>query len=101
MFSRSAAQEASTHDVASQDDYVLHRILHGVPEGVDDIPPMQAFPMDSNMDIMGGRMCCLPDRPFDVTQCYTQSTFGRAAMLAKSSLYVRTTPANSASAFCL
>ncbi|KAI9001256.1 Aminomethyltransferase folate-binding domain-containing protein [Trametes punicea] len=47
-------QEASTHDVASSDEYLLHRILHGVPEGVDDIPPMQAFPMDSNMDIMGG-----------------------------------------------
>ncbi|KAI9067627.1 Aminomethyltransferase folate-binding domain-containing protein [Trametes sanguinea] len=47
-------QEASTHDVASSDDYLLHRILLGVPEGVDDIPPMQAFPMDSNMDIMGG-----------------------------------------------
>ncbi|KAI0356577.1 Aminomethyltransferase folate-binding domain-containing protein [Trametes cingulata] len=47
-------QEASTHDVASADDYLLHRILHGVPEGIDDIPPMQAFPMDSNMDIMGG-----------------------------------------------
>ncbi|KAI0824603.1 Aminomethyltransferase folate-binding domain-containing protein [Trametes gibbosa] len=47
-------QAASTHDVVSSDDYMLHRILHGVPEGIDDIPPMQAFPMDSNMDIMGG-----------------------------------------------
>ncbi|KAI0650067.1 Aminomethyltransferase folate-binding domain-containing protein [Trametes meyenii] len=47
-------QEASTHDVTAPEDYLLHRILHGVPEGVDDIPPLQAFPMDSNMDIMGG-----------------------------------------------
>ncbi|KAL1946683.1 hypothetical protein VTO73DRAFT_14787 [Trametes versicolor] len=47
-------QEASTHDVALTDDYLLHRILHGVPEGVDDIPPAHAFPMDSNLDIMGG-----------------------------------------------
>lgn len=35
--------------------YTLHRILHGVPEGHDDIVPQQAFPMDSNMDLMGGR----------------------------------------------
>ncbi|KAH9894325.1 Aminomethyltransferase folate-binding domain-containing protein [Cubamyces lactineus] len=47
-------QESSTHDVASADEYHLHRVLHGVPEGSDDIPPMQAFPIDSNMDIMGG-----------------------------------------------
>ncbi|KAL6306687.1 Aminomethyltransferase folate-binding domain-containing protein [Sparassis latifolia] len=46
-------QEASTHDVASSDDYLLHRILNGVPEGVTDIPPTHAFPMDSNLDIMG------------------------------------------------
>jgi len=27
--------------------------MHGVPEGIHDIPPMQSFPMDSNLDIMG------------------------------------------------
>ncbi|RDX53200.1 Aminomethyltransferase folate-binding domain-containing protein [Lentinus brumalis] len=47
-------QEASSHDVASDDAYLLHRILHGVPEGSTDIPPTRALPMDSNMDIMGG-----------------------------------------------
>ncbi|KAJ7283717.1 Aminomethyltransferase folate-binding domain-containing protein [Mycena rebaudengoi] len=47
-------QEASSHELASSDAYTLHRILHGVPEGQTDIPPMQAFPMDSNMDFMGG-----------------------------------------------
>ncbi|KAI0771921.1 Aminomethyltransferase folate-binding domain-containing protein [Trametes elegans] len=47
-------QEAATHDVASHDDYYLHRALLGVPEGVDDIVPMGAFPMESNLDIMGG-----------------------------------------------
>jgi len=31
----------------------LHRIIHGVPEGVGDIPPMKAFPMESNLDVMG------------------------------------------------
>jgi folate-binding Fe-S cluster repair protein YgfZ len=49
------AQETSTHDEGVPDDYLLHRIIHGVPEGVNDIPPMQAFPMESNMDVMGGR----------------------------------------------
>jgi folate-binding Fe-S cluster repair protein YgfZ len=35
--------------------FTLHRILRAVPEGIDDIVPQQAFPMDSNMDLMGGR----------------------------------------------
>jgi folate-binding Fe-S cluster repair protein YgfZ len=48
------AQETSTHDEGVPDDYLLHRIVHGVPEGVNDISPMQAFPMESNMDVMGG-----------------------------------------------
>ncbi|KAF4574909.1 GcvT family protein [Pleurotus pulmonarius] len=47
-------QEASTHDLGSSLSYLLHRIQHGVPEGSIDIPPQQAFPMDSNLDIMGG-----------------------------------------------
>ncbi|CEL57785.1 hypothetical protein RSOLAG1IB_02529 [Rhizoctonia solani AG-1 IB] len=34
--------------------FTLHRILQAVPEGIDDIVPQQAFPMDSNMDLMGG-----------------------------------------------
>jgi len=46
-------QEAATHEVASPDDYLLHRILHGVPEGIMDIPPMRAFPMEANLDVMG------------------------------------------------
>lgn len=49
------AAENATHDVANPEAYVLHRILHGVPEGVVDIIPTQSFPMDSNLDIMGGR----------------------------------------------
>ncbi|KAI4526092.1 Aminomethyltransferase folate-binding domain-containing protein [Schizophyllum commune Loenen D] len=47
-------EAASDHDIASTDAYKLHRILHGVPEGTADIPPTQAFPMESNLDIMGG-----------------------------------------------
>ncbi|KAF9498406.1 Aminomethyltransferase folate-binding domain-containing protein [Pleurotus eryngii] len=47
-------QEASTYDLGSSLSYLLHRLQHGVPEGSNDIPPQQAFPMDSNLDIMGG-----------------------------------------------
>jgi folate-binding protein YgfZ len=47
-------KESSTHNLASSDAYTLHRILHGVPEGIHDVPPLQAFPMDSNLDVMGG-----------------------------------------------
>jgi len=46
--------ECSGHDVADHDAYTLHRILHGVPEGIIDIPPMHATPMESNLDVMGG-----------------------------------------------
>ncbi|KAF8640114.1 hypothetical protein AX17_001350 [Amanita inopinata Kibby_2008] len=47
-------RRASTHDVRLSEDYAVHRILHGVPEGSIDIPPLQAFPMESNLDVMGG-----------------------------------------------
>lgn len=48
------AREASTHDTLGSDAYLLHRILHGVPEGTVDIPPLHAFPIESNLDVMGG-----------------------------------------------
>ncbi|KAJ3999544.1 Aminomethyltransferase folate-binding domain-containing protein [Lentinula boryana] len=47
------APQASDHDGVPQDAYDLHRILHGVPEGHVDIVPNVAFPMDSNLDVMG------------------------------------------------
>lgn len=50
-----SAVESSDHDVLGPDAYILHRILHGVPEGIIDMPPLQAFPMESNLDIMGAR----------------------------------------------
>ncbi|KAG5638998.1 hypothetical protein H0H81_007906 [Sphagnurus paluster] len=50
----SLPQETSDHELGTPDAYTLHRILHGVPEGQTDLPAMQAFPMESNMDIMGG-----------------------------------------------
>ena len=46
-------QEASQYEVGPPDAYTLHRIMHGVPEGPIDIPAMHAFPMESNLDIMG------------------------------------------------
>lgn len=49
-----AASEATSHDIVDHTAYTLHRILHGVPEGIDDVSPMHAFPMESNLDIMGG-----------------------------------------------
>ncbi|KAG6900924.1 hypothetical protein C0993_004361 [Termitomyces sp. T159_Od127] len=33
--------------------YVLRSNLTGVPEGQEDLPAMQAFPIESNLDIMG------------------------------------------------
>jgi len=45
--------EASRHDVVPTEEYTLHRILLGIPEGAQDIVPMQAFPMESNLDVMG------------------------------------------------
>lgn len=47
-------QESTSHDVAPSEAYTLHRIMRGVPEGIMDMPPMHAFPMESNLDIMGG-----------------------------------------------
>ncbi|KAG9317538.1 mitochondrial protein [Chiua virens] len=47
-------QDASTHDVLPADAYLLHRIMHGVPEGSADIQPLHAFPIESNLDVMGG-----------------------------------------------
>ncbi|KAG1892542.1 hypothetical protein F4604DRAFT_1875856 [Suillus subluteus] len=46
--------DASTHELAGKDAYLLHRIMHGVPEGSVDIQSMHAFPIESNLDAMGG-----------------------------------------------
>lgn len=44
----------SDHELVDSLEYTRHRILLGVPEGNDDIPHLHAFPMESNLDIMGG-----------------------------------------------
>lgn len=47
------AQEKSSHELVEADEYLLHRILNGIPEGSKDISPEHLFPMDANMDVMG------------------------------------------------
>ena len=44
------------HDEGTEEDYLIHRITHGVAEGAVDMPPLEAFPMESNLDLMGGSM---------------------------------------------
>jgi len=46
--------EAGTHDTAKEDDYTIHRIVRGVPEGTQEIIPGTSFPMEANLDVMGG-----------------------------------------------
>src|SRR5258706_13469058 len=55
-----AAQLASNHDIIEEKEYTLHRIVHGVPEGIVDLPPMQAIAMNSNIDMMGGSEFFVP-----------------------------------------
>ena len=78
----------SDHDVASSETYTLHRILRGIPEGQTDMSAMQAFPMDSNLDVMGGRNSIHLFRRPILSDIYPllgfQSTSGRVVMLVKS-----------------
>jgi folate-binding Fe-S cluster repair protein YgfZ len=48
-----AQEAAASHDVGSSSDYMMHRYLNGVPEGALELQQGHAFPMESNMDIMG------------------------------------------------
>ncbi|CAG8596756.1 15581_t:CDS:2 [Acaulospora colombiana] len=36
------------------EEYVIRRIMHGVPEGIDDFEPGTSLPLQSNFDYMGG-----------------------------------------------
>ena len=48
--------EAETHDTVTEEDYAIHRIVRGVPEGSREIIPGVSFPMEANLDVMGGGM---------------------------------------------
>lgn len=39
------------------DEYQLHRMLLGLPEGMEELVPVQALPLESSMDIHGGGEC--------------------------------------------
>ncbi|KAG9284824.1 hypothetical protein G9A89_003747 [Geosiphon pyriformis] len=36
------------------DEYTIRRILHGIPEGVEDFPPGNVISLQANLDYMGG-----------------------------------------------
>jgi len=46
--------EAGTHDTVTEEDYTIHRIVRGIPEGSREIIPGASFPMEANLDVMGG-----------------------------------------------
>lgn len=45
--------ELDTYAEATVDEYRVHRYLNGVPEGIEDLAPVHAFPVNSSLDIMG------------------------------------------------
>jgi hypothetical protein len=63
----------------------LHRVSHGVPEGSEDIAPMHAFPMEYNMDMMGGgEHISTHGVGLNLTMS-SQSTFAKAVTSGRSS----------------
>jgi hypothetical protein len=53
MADRSASL-SSSHEEVSTEDYHLHRMLLGLPEGPSEVVPGSALPLESSMDIHGG-----------------------------------------------
>lgn len=49
-----AASLSSSHNDVGTDEYHLHRMLLGLPEGPSEITPGSALPLESSMDIHGG-----------------------------------------------
>ncbi|KAI8619070.1 hypothetical protein BC830DRAFT_1165662 [Chytriomyces sp. MP71] len=44
---------ASFADV-SEHEYDVHRVMNGIPEGIDDFFPLLSLPLESNLDLMAG-----------------------------------------------
>jgi len=51
---KSSDASNSSSTLLPSEAYTRHRIKRGVPEGKDDMQPQDSFPMDANMDMMGG-----------------------------------------------
>jgi hypothetical protein len=50
----STADETNLCKTGTTDDYTVHRILRGVPEGALELAG--TLPLNSNLDLMGGSM---------------------------------------------
>jgi hypothetical protein len=48
------ADETNICETGTTDDYTVHRISRGVPEGALELPG--TLPLNSNLDLMGGSM---------------------------------------------
>ncbi|OCF34758.1 mitochondrial protein [Kwoniella heveanensis CBS 569] len=84
---------SSSHDPTPADDYHLHRMLLGVPEGPDEIIPGSALPLESCMDLHGGvdfRKGCYLGQELTVRTYHTGAT-------RKRILPIRLIPLNSSS----
>lgn len=60
--------------------YLIHRLMHGVPDGPDDLPEGSSLPLEANIDWMGGGEW--PSASASFSSCltpHTQSTTGKAA----------------------
>ena len=48
------AHDGGSRSIKAPEEYTIHRILQGVPEGSEDISHEHAMPLEVNLDYMGG-----------------------------------------------
>ncbi|KAK4684122.1 hypothetical protein P7C73_g6080, partial [Tremellales sp. Uapishka_1] len=68
---------SSSHETSSLSAYNLHRMLLGVPEGMDELVPGTALPLESDLDIHGGvdfRKGCYLGQELTVRTYHTGAT---------------------------